>query len=84
MATLVHYAYTMPLPGLVDWSAFLEPASFADPVNSQLRQRDPWRALHGGRYMEGMGLKITPVIRRRPLPHSSMFGPMVGTSGTHV
>ena len=25
MATLVHYAYTLPLPGLVDWSAFLEP-----------------------------------------------------------
>ena len=24
MATLVHYTYTVPLPGLVNWSAFLE------------------------------------------------------------
>ena len=24
MATLVHYTYTVQLPGLVDWSAFLE------------------------------------------------------------
>ena len=24
MATLVHYTYTVPLPGLIDWSAFLE------------------------------------------------------------
>ena len=24
MATLVHYTYTVPSPGLVDWSAFLE------------------------------------------------------------
>ena len=24
MAALVHYAYTVPLPGLIDWSAFLE------------------------------------------------------------
>ena len=26
MATFVHYTYTLPLPGLVDWSAFLEQA----------------------------------------------------------
>ena len=24
MATLIHYTYTVPLPGLVNWSAFLE------------------------------------------------------------
>ena len=24
MATLVHYTYTVPLPGLANWSAFLE------------------------------------------------------------
>ena len=24
MATLAHYTYIVPLPGLVDWSAFLE------------------------------------------------------------
>ena len=45
MATLVHYTYIVPLPGLVDWSAFLE--RVFDPVNSWLRQWDPWRALHG-------------------------------------
>ena len=31
--------------------------------------------------MEGMGLKLTP--RGHLLRHSSMFGPMAGTSGTH-
>ena len=34
---------TVPLPSLVNWSAFLELRSFADPVNSQLRQWDPWK-----------------------------------------
>ena len=33
--------------------------------------------------MEGMGLKFTPVMRRRLLRHSSTFVPMAGTSGTH-
>ena len=33
--------------------------------------------------MEGMGLKFTPGIGRRQLCHSSMFGPMAGSSGTH-
>ena len=75
MTTLVHYTYTVPLPGLVDWSAFLEPVLPADPVNSQLRQWDPWRALHGRH-----GSEIHP---SHLLYHSSMFGPMAGTSGTH-
>ena len=39
------------LGGLVCFSR----VSFADPVNSSLRQWDPW-----GRYMEGMVLKFTP------------------------
>ena len=34
--------------------------------------------------MEGMGLKFTPGIGRRLLRHLSMFGPMAGTSGTHI
>ena len=34
--------------------------------------------------MEGMGLKFTPVIGRDLLCHSSMFGPIAGTSGTHI
>ena len=46
MSTLVHYTYAVPLPGLVDWSAFLR-ASFVNPLNLWLRQRDPWRVLHG-------------------------------------
>ena len=25
MATLIHYPFTVPLPGLANWSAFLEP-----------------------------------------------------------
>ena len=33
--------------------------------------------------MEGMGVKFTPGIGRRLLRHSSMFGPMAGTSGTY-
>ena len=33
--------------------------------------------------MEGMSLKFTPVIGGHLLGHLSMFGPMVGSSGTH-
>ena len=34
--------------------------------------------------MEGMGVKkFTSGMGRRQLRHSSMFGPMAGTSGTH-
>ena len=34
-------------------------------------------------YMEGMGVKFTPGMGGRLLRHSSVFGPMAGTSGTH-
>ena len=47
IATLIHYPFTVPLPGLSDWSAFLYRASFADLVISWLRQLHPWRELHG-------------------------------------
>ena len=33
--------------------------------------------------MEGMGVKFTPGIGGRLLRHSSVFGPMACTSGTH-
>ena len=33
--------------------------------------------------MEGMGVKFTSGMGRRLLCHSSMFGPMTGSSGTH-
>ena len=33
--------------------------------------------------MEGMGLKLTPVLVRHLLGPLSMFGPMTGTSWTH-
>ena len=44
MATLVHYTYRVPLPGLIDWCALLERV-FADTVNLWLRQLDPWSML---------------------------------------
>ena len=34
--------------------------------------------------MEGMGLEFTPVVGRHLLGHLSMFGPMAGTTGTHI
>ena len=37
IATLIYYPFTLPLPGLADWSAFPE-KSFANHVNSRLRQ----------------------------------------------
>ena len=77
MATLVHYTYTVPLPDLIDWCGFLE------QLLPTLQIYDWDNETHGGRYMESMGLKFTPVIGRRLLYHSSMFGPMDGTSGTH-
>ena len=77
MATLVHYIYIVPLPGLVDWSTSLH------RVLLTLSIHDWDNETHGGCYMEGMGLKFTPVIGRHLLRHSSMFGPMAGTSGTH-
>ena len=78
MATLVHYTHTMPLTGLVDWSALLEQVL----PTLQIHNRD--NGTHGGHYMEGMGqLKFTPVIGRYLLRHLSTFGPMAGTSGTH-
>ena len=49
MAALVHYTYIVPLPGLIDWSAFLYRTSFADPVNSWTEAMEPmegatWKA----------------------------------------
>ena len=33
--------------------------------------------------MEGMGVKFTSGMGRRLLRHSSVFGPITGSSGTH-
>ena len=33
--------------------------------------------------MEGMGLKFTLGMGRRPLRHSNVFRPIAGSSGTH-
>ena len=33
--------------------------------------------------MEGMGVKFTSGMGKRLLRHSSMFGPITGSSGTH-
>ena len=77
MATLIHYTFTLPLSGLVDWSAFLK------RLLPTLSIQDWDNGTHGGHYMEGMGVKFTPGIGGRLLRHSSVFGPMAGTSGTH-
>ena len=53
------------------WLVCFSRVSFADPANSWLRQ---YNGTHGGRYMEGMGLKFPPVIGQRLLRHSRMFG----------
>ena len=52
---------------LVDWSAFLE------QVLLTLWIRNWDIGSNGGHYIEGMGLKFTPVIGRSLLGHSSMF-----------
>ena len=38
IATLIHYPFTVPLPGLADLSTSFSRASFADHANSRLRQ----------------------------------------------
>ena len=35
MATLVHYTYTVALPGLADWSVFLEQVSLLFKVMTE-------------------------------------------------
>ena len=63
----IHSAITR----LVNWSAFLW-TSFADPVNSLLRQWDPWRALHGRH-----GSEIHPSDSKmslRPSKHGWVYG----------
>ena len=62
------YPFTEPLPGLADWSAFLE----QDHVNSLLRKQDPRWELHGGHEskIHSSGSEIF-------LDHLSMFGPIV-------
>ena len=39
--TLIHYPFTVALPGLADWCAL----SFADNIKSRVRQWGPQRAL---------------------------------------
>ena len=77
MATLIHYTFTLPFSGLVDWSAFLE------QLLPTLYIHDWDNGTHGGRYMEGMGVKFTTGIGGRLLRHSGVFGPIADTFGTH-
>ena len=76
ITTLIHYRFTVPLPGLTDWSVFQ--SKFSDHVNSQLRQQDPWRVLHARH-----GSEINSSGSETSLDPMSMFGPMAGTSWTH-
>ena len=57
------------------WLVCFSRGTFADPVNSRLRQWDPWRALYGRHWS-----KIHPM---QWYSETSMFRPMAGTSGTH-
>ena len=47
MATLVRTLHIHSGITRLGWLVCFSRASFADPVNSQLRQWDPWRVLHG-------------------------------------
>ena len=73
----MRYPFSMPLPGLTDWSAFLEQVLLTMLVH------DCDNRTHGGHYMEVMSLKFTPVVVRCLIDPLSMFGPMAGTSWTH-
>ena len=54
----------MALPSqLADWSAFLEQISLT--MSSHKSDNEA----HGGHYMKGMGLKMTPVVVRHLLGH---------------
>ena len=64
ITTLIHYPFTVPLPGLADWCAFLEWVLLTILIHD-------WdNETHGGHYMEGMDLKLTPV----PMRH--LLGPL--------
>ena len=62
----------MVLPDLADWSAFLE------QVLLTLESHNSGNRTIGGHYMEGMGLKFTPVIVRCLLSPLSMFRSIAG------
>ena len=66
IATLIHYPCTVALPGLADWSAFLERV-FANHVKLLLRQWGPWRVLDG-RY----GSDIHPCVSETSLRPSRL------------
>ena len=71
MATLVHYVHVYSAITRLGWLVYFSIASFADPVNFH----DWNNRTHGGCYMEGMGLKSTPVIGGHLIRHLSMFCP---------
>ena len=77
IATLIQYPFTVALPGLTDWSVFLERVF----PTTQIHNWD--NRTHGGHYMEGMSLKLTPVVVRCLLGPLRVFGTMSGTVWTH-
>ena len=58
IATLIHYPCTVVLPGLADWSVFLE------WVKLIMLSHDLDNGAHGGHQMGGVGLLSTPVLVR--------------------
>ena len=69
------YMHTLPIHNAIirlGWMIWFSRMSFADYVNSWLKQWVPWRAPHGRHWSE-----IHPSGSEMSL---SMFGPMAGTS----
>ena len=56
---------------------------FIGPANAYTHTLHIRNGTRGGRYMEGMVVKFTSWMGRRLLRHSSVFGLMTGSSGTH-
>ena len=72
IATLIHYPYTVALPALANWSAFLE-WGFSAYIKSQLRQWGSWKPLYG-RYVSDIHRCINEKSRRPCTV--GLFGPM--------
>ena len=69
------YTHTLPIHSVItrlSWLVCFSGASFANPVNSRLRQWDPWRALHGrhGPEIHPSGSETT----LRPSKHAWTYG----------
>ena len=75
------YTHTLSINSAINrigWLVCFSRASFANHVNSQLKQQNSWRALH-----ERHGSEIDPGGSEMSLSPLNMLGSMAGTSWTH-